>query len=187
MAFRLKDTKIWVLALPIMLLAWVFDTLSSGQHTGVARTRGRAVVQGGGNRLMAAVIMLLLALPLLFLATGDRRIEGTVMLLAIPETLLMLVYAPWYTLLGLVPYWYAWAAIHGRWHGSYTSERSIVMGIWVWSLYPLLRGLCHNARWERERKTGKPNHRVTKHPWLLTATALGIATGATYLDRPSKP
>lgn len=183
---RLKYAGVRVLASPIMLLAWIFDAFSSGRHTGVARTRGRAVVQGGGNRLMAAVIMLLLALPLLFLATGDRRIEGTVMLLAIPETLLMLVYAPWYTLLGLVPYWYAWAAIDGLAYGSYTSERSIVMGIWVWSLYPLLRGLCHNARWERERKAGKPNHPTTRHPVALGVASIGAAMAGHYFFRRGK-
>jgi hypothetical protein len=177
-AFSLRRMGVALLASPIMLLVWVFDALSSGRHDGVARTRGRAAVQGGGNRLMALVVMLFLVMPLVSVATGDGGYFPLV--LVVMEACLAAVYAPWYTLLMTVPFLYAWAAVGGIAYGTHFPPEWWVIGIWVWSLYPMLRGLYHVTRWEKERKAYRPNHAVSQHPWALAATSVLVAIGGHY-------
>ena len=184
---RLKYAGVRVLASPIMLLAWIFDAFSSGRHTGVARTRGRAVVQGGGNRLMAVVIPFLLVVPFLYLITGDNGVGTAAFWLEIPTLLLMVYYAPWYTVVGLLPFWLLYAAVSGIMHGPRAESPQRMAGwYWAWTVYPLLRGLFHIRRWEQERKAGKPNHPTTRHPVALGVASIGAAMAGHYFFRRGK-
>ena len=159
-------------------------------HPGIFREcypKTRSGIQGAGNRLMMAVILLLLVLPPLVLLAGGYEEERLVWCLAIPTICLMACYAPWYTVVGLIPFWFFYAAVSAIAHGSHSeSSQWTVAWFWAWSLYPLLRGMHHILKWEDERKRRLPNHPVTKHPVALAAVSAGVVLGAHYAGKSGK-
>jgi hypothetical protein len=176
---RLKRAGIRVLAAPIEVLIWIFDVFSSGNEgVGVSGRRSRTVIQGAGNWLMAVTVIALLIVPLLT-ATGICDLRPTACLL-LPTACLMSIYAPWYTILGTLPFWVFYAAVTSITFGL--SDRPSVQWeaawIFLWYLYPLVRGFFHIMQWDRERKAKVPYHRVTKHPWAAAAASAAVAIGA---------
>jgi len=146
--------------------------------------RTRSAIQGVGNWMMMATVAFLLLLPPWFLVTGSPLVEMTVWCLAIPTICLMACYAPWYTVVSMIPFWLFYAAVSAIAHGMQNeSDQWVIAWFWAWSLYPLLRGMHHIMQWEREREKNLPNHPVTKHPWLLAGTAALIAGGAHYAGK----
>lgn len=159
-------------------------------HPGIFREsfpRTRSGIQGVGNGIMMVVVAFLILLPPWFLVTGSHFVERLIFCLAIPTICLMACYAHWYTVVGLIPFWFFYAAVSAIAHGSHSeSSQWTVAWFWTWSLYPLLRGLHHILKWEDERKRRLPNHPVTKHPVALAVASAGVVLGAHYAGKSGK-
>jgi hypothetical protein len=141
---------------------------------------------GVGNWLMMAVLPLLFLLPVCTIAYpfGLKQIFLVAMVLLL---FFWSMYAPWYTILTLVPFLFLYAATSAVIYGNrHTPVSWTAFCFCVWTLYPFVRGMGHFLGWEKERKAGLPNHRVSKHPWLLFGTSLLMTTGIHYMGKSSK-
>jgi len=130
------------------------------------------------NQIMAVVIGLLFLVPLYSLVSGDYH---RALVLAVPTTLVMAYYAPLYTVVGLIPYWVVWSAIMAI--TDIYNDGLLVVALFTWYLYPLIKGLCRLYEWEQERKFGLPLHPVSKHPYAVAAACIGTAAGVHYLRK----
>jgi hypothetical protein len=132
------------------------------------------------NWLMAAVILVCLASPIWGLITGNF---DPMWLLVLPTLIVMARYAPLFTVVGLVPYWFLYAAVDGIIWGNNNSEYRIAVWLFIWYLYPLLSGLRHIKGWEEERKLGLPLHPVSDHPYATAAACIGTAVAVHHIGK----
>ena len=149
--------------------------------------RTRSVVQGVGNWLMMALLAFLLLFPPCVMAHPVWEMRQLFLILMIPTMFVAAIYAPWYIILSMILFWILWAAASAIRYGSgHPPTTWTALWFWMWTLYPFVRGILHILQWERERKAGLPNHRVTKHPVALGLTSLGIAVGSHYIAKHGK-
>ena len=153
------------------------------------------------RQFMTAFLFLLIATPVWVIASGtdDQTMGWTIITTVIAMILLPGAYAPWYAVAGFVPFWVLYAVVTQLllgghftggepWigNGGEPGHRWILFWIWLFCVYPFVRGIWHQQAWIRERKAGIPRHRTTKHPWALAATAAGMAAMTHYLVRGKK-
>ncbi len=135
----------------------------------------------------------LLVVPLWALCSGREEMTRlsvwAAVLLYIP---LFSCYAPWYLVLGTIPYWLLYAVVSATCFGGWSSGGGLIgneqpgdawvfFWLWMWSVYPLLRGIWHHWKWIEEGEAGLPKHKVTNHPAALAAVSLGMMVGLHYL------
>ena len=134
------------------------------------------------NCLMVGVLALLIFLFPAYYLTENYNILRALAILAIPTLCLMALYAPWYTVLTLLPFMCiaGWALEP---NGTYMQTLGYC---WLWSLYALGRGIRHELHWMQEGIKGVRRHKVTNHPWLLTGTSLAVGVGSHYLFQGEK-
>jgi hypothetical protein len=133
------------------------------------------------NRLMTVVIIVCLAEAVNSLITGKSDRVAAIFMLLTP--CIMARYAPLYTVVGMVPYWFLYAAVDGFIYGNNNSWRRVMAWFLVWSLYPLLKGLWHIKGWEQERKFGLPLHPVSEHPYAVAAACIGTAAAVRHFSK----
>jgi hypothetical protein len=140
-----------------------------------------SVFQGGGNWLMMGLLAFLLLLPPCVMAHPIGSMAQLSLLLIIPVMFVMVKYAPWYTMLSVIPFWIFYAAVSTIEYGtSHPSAAWRAFWIWLWTLYPLLRGIQLNLQWEEDRSDGVNNRPLVKHPHLLALTSAGLLVGTHY-------
>jgi tetratricopeptide (TPR) repeat protein len=135
-----------------------------------------------GNGAMLAVLVSLAAISPFYLLTGSDLFRTLSLALLLPTILVMATYAPWYTLLTMIPA----AILYGATAPPGDHGDRIFVWFWAWSLYALGRGIYHVVKWEKESQRGVPHHKVMKHPWLFAGTAVGIIAGARYAGKIGK-
>lgn len=115
---------------------------------------------------------------------GMRRLF---LLLIVPTMLVMALYAPWYAILSMIPFWIFYAALSAITYGTGHPPTSwTAFWFWLWTIYPFVRGILHILQWEKERKARLPNHPVTNHPMALALTSLAMMVGVHYVAKHGK-
>jgi hypothetical protein len=135
---------------------------------------------GFGNFLMVWAIIICWGALIYGIATQEFGIATLFMVVTL---LVMIRYAPIFTVVSMMPYWFLYAAVDGIIYGTETSYRRILAWFLVWSLYPLLKGLWHIYRWEEERNLGLPLHPVSNHPYATAAACIGTAVAVRHFSK----
>jgi hypothetical protein len=140
--------------------------------------------------MMAALPVLTVFLWQLALG-GDNSMKEFI-IISIATTIICAGYAPWYVIVGFVPFWFFYAAVTATCYGGWTEGGGLISqqpitgnaeSVWImswftaWLTFPLLKGIWHQWRWMQEARAGLPMHKATKHPLALLVTALAITVG----------
>jgi hypothetical protein len=132
------------------------------------------------------------------LACGGDSTMSEFIIISLATTILCAGYAPWYVIVGFVPFWFFYAAVTATCYGGWTEGGGLISqqpitgnaeSVWImswftaWLTFPLVKGIWHQWRWMQEARVGLPMHKATKHPLALMATALAITVGIDHLSR----
>jgi hypothetical protein len=154
-----------------------------------------AIARTAWHGLMMAALPVLTVFLWQLARSGDRTF-GEFVIVAFATMILCAGYAPWYVIVGFVPFWFFYAAVTAACYGGWTEGGGLIsqqpitgnaLSVWImswftaWLTFPLLKGIWHQWRWRQEAREGLPMHKATKHPLALLATALAITVGVDHL------
>ena len=118
-----------------------------------------SVFQATGNWLMMSLLVFLLLFPPCMMVHPVWGMRRLFLLLIVPTMLVMALYAPWYTILSMIPFWIFYAALSAITYGTGHPPTSwTAFWFWLWTIYPFVRGILHILQWEEgtEGKAAEP-------------------------------
>lgn len=129
------------------------------------RRTSLAIIRTAWHGLMTVVLPVLIV-ALWWLSRGGDSTMNEFIIISVSTSILCVVYAPAYVIVGFIPFWFFYVAVTATCYGGWIegwglisqqpitgNAESVWMMSWftTWLMYPLLKGIWH--QWEWMKKT----------------------------------